>query len=216
MIFFRFAIVCLILLLLVGNAEAETHSGLYLGASAGVSSLVTSNARDTFGLFNLEAKEGYLVAVNFGYDLPPRMNNSSGRVELEYSQRGSSFNQAVFTSGKVSASGDLVVQSLMLNSFAVFPTDTRFSPYIGLGIGSAMINVDNLAVAGSPMVNDETLSFAWQVGGGLEFSLTRSLRMDLGYRYFSTNNSNFEQVDGSKIEIECSSHNGTLGLVWLF
>ncbi len=216
MIFFRFAIGCLTLLLLVGNAVAETKSGYYLGASAGVSSLVTSNARDTYGLFNLEADEGYLVAVNFGYDLPSRNQDSNGRVEFEYSQRSTSFSQAVFTGGKVSASGELEVQSLMLNSFAVFPTDTRFSPYIGLGIGGAMINVDNLVVAGSPLVNDDSLSFAWQVGGGVEFPLTRSLRMDLGYRYFSTNYSDFKQMDGSKIEIECSSHNGTLGLVWLF
>jgi len=216
MTFFRFALGCLILLLLAGNAMAETNWGYYLGASAGVSSLANANAQDASGLFNLEADAGTLVAVSLGYDLPQRTHYSNGRVELEFSQRSSSFTQAEFTSGNVSASGELVVQSLLLNSFAVFPVRPRFSPYIGVGIGAAMINVDNLVVAGAPIVNDDTVSLAWQVGGGLQFPLTRSFRLDLGYRYFSTNHSEFEQVDGIKIEIECDSHNGTLGLVWLF
>jgi len=216
MIMLRFAIGCLILILVAGNAAAQTNTDYYLGAYAGVTSLVTANARDSFGLFNLEATEGSLIAVSIGYELPPLRHESNGRVEIEYSQRSANFNQAEFTNGKVSASGSLEVQSLMFNSFVVFPTRTRFSPYVGLGIGGAIINVDNLVVAGFPMVNDDNFSFAWQVGGGMEFTLTQSLRMDLGYRFFSTNHTDFVQVDGSKIEIEGHSHNGMLGLVWLF
>jgi len=216
MIFLRFSIGCLLLLLVVGNAAAQTDTDYYLGVFAGGTSLVTANARDSFGRFNLEANEGSLIAVSIGYEPPPRRHESNGRVEIEYSQRSSNFNQAEFTNGTVSASGSLDVQSLMFNSFVVFPTKTRFSPYIGLGIGGAIINVDNLVVAGFPMVNDDNFSFAWQVGGGMEISLTKSLRMDLGYRFFSADDTDFVQVDGSKIEIECYSHNGLLGLVWMF
>jgi len=216
MSFLRPMMVCLLLLLLAGTAVAAPHHGYYAGAWFGISTFDTSKASDDLGSFNLEADDGSWWGVSFGYDLPSQRSGSNGRVEFEYSDRSNSFNRGQFSNGDFAASGDVRVESLMLNSFAVFPNRTRVSPYLGLGIGGAQLTVDQLQIDGQPFIDDDCMTFAWQVGVGLDFAVTSYLRVDLGYRYFSAYQPELTEVDGRKVNLDYATHNGLLGLVWMF
>jgi len=206
----------LLLVLLAGTAVAAPHHGYYAGVWFGTSTFETSKAGDDLGSFNLEADDGSLWGVSFGHDLPRQRSGTNGRVEIEYSHRSNSFNSGQFSNGNFAASGDVQVESLMFNSFAVFPNQTRVSPYLGLGLGGAQLTVDHLQIDGQPFIDDDSLTFAWQVGVGLDFAVTSFLRVDLGYRYFSAYQPELTETDGRKVKLDYDTHNGLLGLVWLF
>jgi opacity protein-like surface antigen len=214
--------ICLLLLLLLlmllmsGTAAADFHSGYYAGAWFGIPVLETTTATDDLGRFSLEADPGSCFGVGIGYDLIPGWSGSDGRIEIDYNRFSNSFSAANFSDGKFTATGDLQVQSLMVNTFAVFHNTTLVSPYLGLGLGGAMFSVDKLSVSDLPLVNDDTMAYAWQVGCGVEMAVTNSLRFDLGYRFFSASRAEFVEVDGRKVKFDYATHTGLAGLVFLF
>jgi len=148
--------------------------------------------------------------------LPPGGSLGSGRVEIEYSYRNNSFSHAEFSDGTVAAAGDLSVQGLLLNSFAEFPNSTRVTPYLGVGIGGALIKLDKLTVNSLPMVDDSKLVLAYQGGCGVNMELTSSLQLDFGYRFFATDQPQFKEVDGRKIDLKYHAHTVSIGLIYGF
>jgi opacity protein-like surface antigen len=58
------------------------------------------------------------------------------------------------------------------------------SPYVGggLGVGFVNVDVDSIEGVGLDASGDET-GFAYQLGGGLMWSLTDNVALDLGYRW---------------------------------
>ena len=52
-----------------------------------------------------------------------------------------------------------------------FENSSPFTPYFGGGLGVAVTNLD-LVYGGAPNLNDESVSFAWQVIGGLKYDLS--------------------------------------------
>lgn len=205
-----------LILLFTGAAWALPHQGFYAGGYFGVPVVEGITAKDDLGSFNLETDPGRFFAGTLGYDLPVGSALGDGRLEIEYARRSNGFSEAEFSDGLVPADGDLVVESLMLNSFAVFRTDTRLQPYVGLGLGAARVSVDTLTVTGAPLIDDEELVFAWQGGCGIAVEITSFLRLDLGYRYFATLRSDLTEADGRPVTLEYAAHTGMLGLVVKF
>ena len=74
----------------------------------------------------------------------------------------------------------------------------KFTPYIGAGIGStwAKISTNDSLVKGS----SDKANFAWQAEAGIQYDLTQSLTLKLGYRYIDMGNFNVHLrhvVDGT-------------------
>lgn len=199
------------------NAAAQDrHLGYYASLALGVPAPGTVEADDNLGRFNLDIDPGYAVAASVGVDLAANKTRGRGRVEVEYCYRSNGLNEVEFSDRSLSGNGDLVVQSLMLNSFAVVPTGRKLQPYFGLGVGAAQLKADGLTVGGRPLLDDDDLSFAWQLGAGFEMSLSQTLRLDLGYRYFSIFQPELKEADGRAVDIDYAAHTGMVGLVYLF
>jgi len=201
-------------LLLGGTACAEPHAGYYVGAYLGVPTGSVS-ATDDLGRFVPETDTGSYLAMTVGYDLL-FAEIGNGRVEVELSQRSNGISSVKFSDGTFDATGDLVVQSVMLNSYSVYRELPWVTPYFGLGIGGAQVNVDGMTVAGQTLVDDGQLVLAYQAGCGIEVGLSPSWRLDLGYRYFATGRAELRESDGSQVRIDYASHTGMLGLVWMY
>jgi opacity protein-like surface antigen len=90
----------------------------------------------------------------------------------------------------------------MGNAYYDFSTEGSFSPYIGAGLGYANVEAD-LDDFGD---EDET-ELAYQVILGGSFTSSVGLSIDLQYRYFGTDDPEF---DG--LEAEYSTHNLMIGL----
>jgi len=206
----------LLLCLLGGPAFAEVHDGLYAGLYAGMPVLEDATAQDALGSYNLETDPGSLYAMTLGFDLPPGSPVGDGRLELEYAWRSNDYSEATFSDTAVSAEGSVVASSLLLNSFAAFRNRTPVTPYLGVGAGAAQLTIDNLVVDGVPLIDDDTLVFAWQAGVGVDFDITRWLRLDAGYRYFATQNSKFTDTSGNKVKLEYTAHTALVGVVVKF
>ena len=135
-----------------------------------------------------------------------------GRIELEYTRRSNPLDQVKFVEGSFKGGGNVTADSLLLNCFGVYRTNSRWLPYLGAGIGAARIETSDLQVTGQPLSNDSAIVVAYQVGTGVDFALTDRLSLDLGYRFFGCIRPKFTEANGQKFEMDYYSHNVILGL----
>ena len=128
------------------------------------------------------------------------------RLEAEYLWHGSqTFNQPGVSSHEVSA------HSFLANAFFDIHTDSALTPYLGGGLGMACLNdrvrVDNNSTKTS------SWNFAWNLGGGVAWSLSESLALDLGYRYMALGKTqDFVHTDTRTTNADLTAHEFGLGL----
>ena len=198
-------------LLFCGPARAE-HTGPYVGAYLGGNILADTTASDELGSFNLSFNPALQGSVVFGWDLKPNNPLGEGRVELEYARHSNPLDRVAFVEGKTKGNGDLTVDSLLLNCIAVIRNESRWLPYFLIGIGAARMDASGLQVNGQPLSNDTATVFAYQLGGGVEYALSDSLSLDLGYRFFGTTPPRFAEPNGQRFKSDYYSHGVILGL----
>ncbi len=198
-------------LLLCGPVRAE-HSGLYVGGLIGGDALMTSKASDNQGSFNLKFKPGWQGSGVVGWDFEPGNPAGEGRVEIEYTRRSNRLDKVQFAEGNVNGSGDLTVDSLLINCFGILYGDRLWSPYVGVGLGAARFAASDLQVTGRPLSNGSTVVFAYQLGAGFDIQMTTHLSLDLGYRFFSSIRPKFSEGNGHNFAMNYFSHNVVLGL----
>jgi opacity protein-like surface antigen len=99
--------------------------------------------------------------------------------------------------------------SYMVNGYYDIATGSKFTPYVGLGIGA-----DTLKFKGDN--TESSTSFAWQVGAGVSYAASDVLAIDFGYRYFdhgdvkwSESEANnpapgYTELESTKIEVKSS------------
>lgn len=154
------------------------------------------------------------VVVETEYDIELNVYGAMGfvvgqsRIELELGYSVNDIDKVKTVGVSVSGNGEVSALSGLFNVFYDIKTDSAITPYIGGGIGAAYIEMDELSVSGVtiPDSADDTV-FAYQVGGGISYVINNEMTADLGYRYFATDDPEFNGV-----EAEYSSHNVTIGI----
>jgi len=188
------------------------NPGPYLGVFVGGQLLSPAESEDSLGTFNLEYRPAPSGSVVLGWELEPGSNIGEGRVELEYTHRSNRLAEVEFSEGKVKGDGDLTVDSLLVNTFGVYRSASRLTPYFGAGIGVARITAADLTVTGQPLSDDDALVLAYQFGAGFEIELTQSVVLDLGYRLFRSAKAKLTEANGDNVKTEYLSHSAMLGL----
>ena len=198
-------------LLCCGPVRAQ-HSGPFVGAFIGGNTLMTSEGSDDLGNFSLKFKPALQGGVVAGWDFEPGNPAGEGRIEIEYNRRSNPLDQVKFVEGSFKGGGNLTADSLLLNFFGVAYDNSRWSPYVGVGIGAVRFEASDLKVSGQPMSSGSAIVLAYQVGGGIDVALTDRLNLDVGYRFFSSSRPKFTEVNGHRFEMDYVSHNAILGL----
>lgn len=197
----------------LSTAVFADQSGPYLGVNAGANLFdEASKNENSLGTFNLDYEPGYQTSLTLGYRLAPNSRHGNGRVELEIGYRQNSLDQIEFSDGKFTATGEASVWSLMVNTFGEYATETRWTPYVGAGLGMAMVSLQGVEVDGTAVVDDDDLVLAYQIGVGVGYALSSAVDLDLGYRFFGTSNPGFTDVDGVEFDSEYYAHNLQLGI----
>jgi opacity protein-like surface antigen len=205
-------IIALCLPILLCDPVMAQHSGPYVGGFLGGNMLMTAKSSDDLGSFSLKFNPALLGSAVVGWDFEPNNPVGEGRIELEYTRRSNQLDQVKFSDGNVKGSGDVTADSLLLNCIAVFHNNTRWSPYVELGLGAARIKASDLQVTGQPLSDGSAVVFAYQLGTGVDFALTDYLSLDLGYRFFSSIPPKFTEANGRKFDMDYYTHNIVLGM----
>ena len=95
------------------------------------------------------------------------------RAELEASYRGNDIDNR--------AGSHVDDVSLMGNAYWDIETGTRFTPYLGAGIGVAYVNIDSALRR-----SDDSFEFAYQGMAGANFAIDPRWTVGAEYRYYAT------------------------------
>jgi opacity protein-like surface antigen len=166
-----------------------------------------------------ELDDGYAFGINAGYDHGLLTHNIGLRTELEYTYRNNevdthSINGASPSAG---ATGEVTSNAFMANAIAYAETNTPIKPYIGGGLGFAMVEYEGYGVSAIPAVlDDDDTVFAYQGILGAEYEITEEFSLTGDYRYFKTTDPDVTSAVNFSTSTEYENHNFIFGARYKF
>lgn len=219
--FVRGNVVCLVLAALTalaaGSARAQTP-GWYVGGEGAWSHLNDQSATATSAGISTPLKihpgEGFAAGVNGGYEFQSGLRLEGEAVYRRHDEKSAT------SFGLTSPShGSLDNVAIMGNAFYDFNNATKFTPYVGAGVGAARLHLDDFNAMGSPGLNASDWRLAYQGIAGVRYTIDRNWSASLDYRYFATTDPKFSGNIGgvpSGLKTEYHTHNVMLGIAYHF
>jgi opacity protein-like surface antigen len=181
--------------LLLAVPAAQATEGFYGSLSTGLTVARNSNWNDLgFG-----GKITVGNAPNFGAALGLKVTPNF-RSELELSYRQANLNSiSVNGVGSASLGGHLTTWGMLANGYYDFLPDDTVSPFLSAGLGMARHSgtIDSVGSLGFSAVSASSNVFAYQLGAGLDFNISKQTALFAAYRYFGTTNPNFDGLKAS-------------------
>jgi opacity protein-like surface antigen len=246
----------------MSSAEAaQPYASLFGGASIlqdqslsgkSYTRTTTSLAFSSDRTVDTSFKTGFVLGGNAGIEwgqglrteleLAFRQNSSKNHAHLithySYGSQSTGGHAVLLDSqsNEVPANIRLRAWSLMANAWYDFDLGLPVTPYVGGGIGMAMVKVSgtlgrtNSATTGEGGPAPRTLLierlyekndtvFAWQLGAGVSFPISDGAKLFADYRYFSANDAHlkFEPgFHGGDFNADFNSHNLMVGVRFNF
>jgi len=146
---------------------------------------------------------GFALGVAVGYAFK---NNLRIEGELAYQGNKATYAESYMGDEYYSDSENIHTLMGLINSYYDFKNSSDFTPYIGAGIGvGGFVNEGASEVIGA--------AFAYQVGGGIDYSITNKISVGVKYRYMGLAN---EIINNSIGNSEVASHNIYAGARFYF
>lgn len=188
------------------NAWAQAP-GPYVSGSLGV-----AQPRD-WGLsgggvdLNQESDLGFAGAAALGTTFADMLR---AEAELSYS------NSDVDNFSGTSASGETDMFGLMFNGYIDFRNDSKWTPYVGAGIGGAVVKADGYSPVSGSRISDSDHVFAYQGIAGVTYEIDPQLGVFTEYRYVGTGDRDFWTDSGTGLTGDSGEHRIMVGLRWSF
>jgi OOP family OmpA-OmpF porin len=194
-----------VLLALNSPAKADTVPGWYAGAGA-LAQFPTDTTPSVAGTDNkITFGTGWGVLGDVGYAWP-----SGFRAEGELSYSRTTADQV---KGVNATSGRINNIDLMGNLLYDFQTGTRWTPYIGGGIGLADVDSDHIGtLSNGGSINDSSAEFAYQGIAGVSYQVADHWSVTTDYRYIGTTDPKFKTTAGGTVNYGNASHNLVVGV----
>lgn len=192
------------------SAQAATPAGWYVGMNTNMSFQREGDARLNGVTDVIEYKDGWGISGYSGYAY-----GNGLRTEGELTYRHASADTITGTNAGT-AGGGLHNLALMANALYDIDTGTRFTPYIGAGVGVSRVGPDNLRTINGGELDDNKMAFAYQGIAGFALALEGNWFFTADYRYFATPDVKVKSNGSDKGEIENSSHNLMMGIRYNF
>jgi len=177
----------------VASAQAEEadDGGLYIAVGGGINWI--DEVSDGQATLDFDGGMTYQAAV--GYDFGVNSAGGAFRIEGEYSHTKNDLDEGRALGVSVPLGGDVSQNMFMVNVIYDFWAEDSFTPYFGLGIGVADVEMD-ATVAGTRIRSDGTdVAYRGMVGATQE--LTDELEIDLGFRFTSVDTN--QTIDNSAV-----------------
>jgi outer membrane autotransporter protein len=166
-----------------GVVVQDAPSG-YISVFGGYAFGTTANGHysDTT-TFDLPLNGGYLVGGALGMNVAP---NLRAEVEVSYASHdvtGTLTLHRAIGDVTTTATGGLNTLYLLGNLWYDIDTGSGFTPYLGAGVGAAVLMPNNFSFAsGAETFNSPAVALAGQLGAGIKFNVSDNISLDLGYR----------------------------------
>ena len=206
---------------MISSVIAEEKQGFYTTLSTGISypkndsenellpvinslQLNLSGLADEFDPFKIENDSGLKLEGGIGYDF------GKSRIEVTYDQSKSKMNSMDFSNLGVPPEfatieingGKRTTKSIMVSGFYDFDTNSKFTPYIGGGLGVAFIDTDpwtfqgagesetQVSVAPFEFPSTEQQLFSWQLQAGVAYEINEQVDLTADLTYKDTSDFN--------------------------
>lgn len=193
---------------LVSPPSNAQSSNYYLGAGAGISLQSDADLTGTGVNTSIDTDLGWVGQLSIG-----RAYGNGWRTEIEAAYGKSDVDSI---SGAASSGGDISALSGMINGLYDFSVDGPLKPYVGIGLGIARINYNDVTPVGGSQIDDSDTVFAYQGIAGASYDLGNNLALTADYRYLATTDPKFRTDSGTSIDGEFSDHRVMVGLRWSF
>ena len=167
-----------------GSHDGE-NSGIYFSGGIGRTSIDDINGTISSTLTNkTELDKGFLYSAGFGYDF------GDFRAEINYRKDSFDLNKYSSTVGgtttaATSVKGDFDASTIGVNIFYDFNNSSQFTPYIGAGIGSTKIDVENNVINGTSVANADETKTSYNLKLGVSYEVAKSSELYLEGTYLS-------------------------------
>jgi len=180
--------------------------GIYVSGDLGFAMASDSDLTDSAvpGItVNTEFDSGLALGAALGYDF------NRFRVEGEISYQKNDVDKIGAQGVSLDATGDATALSFLINGYYDLKNRSAFTPYISAGLGFAQIEFNNIDISGLGFSgsNDEDTVFAYQIGMGIGYAVTEKVTIDVKYRYFGTEDSEYDTT-----QAEFASNNFLFGV----
>lgn len=136
------------------------------------------------------------------------------RVEVEFLRQENDINDFGSVSagnGPGDSDNQTALSAFMVNAYYDYDTGTAWTPYIGGGVGAAIVDFE-ASSGGNSVVDDTDTVFAYQARAGIGYEISPSTVLSVGYRFFATEDPEFDGTGGGRFDSEYLSHTVEAGL----
>jgi len=199
---------CVVLFCSVMALSASADATYYIEFAPGVS--LVGDADVSGGGISAEAEfdAGFVVGGAVGARVREQI-----RSELAVDYREAELDKI----GGVDGAADIRATTVMANVYYDASLDLPVVPYLGVGIGVAILELDPSGNCVVACVDDTTEAFAWNIMAGVAHDVAEHVTLSIGYRYVGTTEPEFQ---GSGLSIETDDpldiHEFRLGLRYSF
>jgi len=174
------------LVLITGAAQAANgtgglEQGWYMGVDGGANYTDQMDFKSAFGRKDKARYDlGWTAGANAGYAWG---NNWRTEVEGDYREANVDKLKGPGASG---SRGEFSSYDAMLNQIYDFNNSSRFTPYLGVGVGAVWQTARHIGTVFAPNVSikkDDVVDFAYQGIAGVEYDLTPQAALGLRYNY---------------------------------
>lgn len=126
------------------------------------------------------------IRLAYGAATPVKYGKLRGELEFGWNDdaKDSSVNPFVVkTPTTVNAATETSVYSAMVNLYYDIDTGTKFTPYVGAGLGYARVESKISLQQQGVSEKSKDNNLAWQIGAGVSYAMTDNISFDAGYRY---------------------------------
>ena len=168
-------------------AEGFFDGQSYVGFSAMLAGAKNSRVDSATGSPDPVFTTGAEVITNVGYGLSFTggwLFDSNWRTELEFSRRSVRLDNIAGPAGTASLEGDLTINAGFINIARDFRGKSFITPYVGLGAGVAIHELDLETVNSAVGLSKRTpTTLAFQAMFGVELEVSDDMDIVVGYRY---------------------------------
>jgi len=187
------------------SAKADPVPGWYIGAGAGAQFPTDTNPNVNGTDNKVSFDTGWEILGDFGYSFANGL-----RAEGELSEARVDADKV---NGLNATSGRINNLDVMGNLLYDFKTGTRWTPYLGAGLGAASVDADHIGtLTNGGSINDSALEFAYQGIAGVSYEIADHWALTTDYRYIRTTDPTLKTTAGGTVSPENASHNVIIGV----